>query len=170
MTKTQTSTMFTRPPLAAIYCYVLAALAGTVAIVTMGTGLLGSVISSGKNDPFHLNGLIGQSFLLVGFVQLLAAGGFAAAGAVIHDIRRIAENTSAIAARREDAASSSFSRGSMAQTAEPVFFYFEKSVEHGPLSKLELAALIRSNQVSPFQRIEKSVNGIRQTFEMRDLE
>jgi hypothetical protein len=53
---------------------------------------------------------------------------------------------------------------------EAVFFYFEKSVEHGPLSRSELAALIRSNHVSPFQRIEKSVGGVRQPFESRDLE
>ena len=38
-----------------------------------------------------------------------------------------------------------------------MFYYFEKGVEHGPVSKAELSALIRSSQVNIFQRIETSI-------------
>jgi hypothetical protein len=89
---------------------------------------------------------------------------------VVHDIRRIAENTSAIAANQGNASLSLPAPWSAASKAEAVFFYFEKTVEHGPVSRSELAALIRSNRVSPFQRIEKSVGGVRQPFDTRELE
>jgi hypothetical protein len=162
--------IFNRLPLAAIYFYVAAGLVGLLGIGTMGFGLLGAAFSSRANDPLHVGTLMGGSFLMVGFSQLIVAGGLAAIGAVVHDIRRIAENTSAIAAHRGNAGFSLPSYSTGTPKVEAVFFYFEKSVEHGPLSRSELAALIRSNHVSPFQRIEKSVGGVRQPFESRDLE
>lgn len=165
--------MRTRTPLAAIYCYVVAVLVGLSGIITVFIGLVGAgtAISAPSGGPFAgIAGLFGVSIVYAGCVQLLIAGGLVAAGLVVHDIRRIAENTSAIAANQGNASLSLPAPWSAASKAEAVFFYFEKTVEHGPVSRSELAALIRSNRVSPFQRIEKSVGGVRQPFDTRELE
>lgn len=90
--------------------------------------------------------------------------------AVIHDIRRIAENTASIVSNQTIGALSPPRQSFAGLKSEAVFFYFEKGVEHGPVTQSELTALIRSGQVNVFQRIEKSVGGVRQPFETRDLE
>jgi len=163
--------MPTRPPAAAIYCYAIAALVGLLSVVVIVAGIFGA----GSKITFAMFGVAvpsADTYLIgSGLFDLMMAGFLAAAGAVIHDIRRIAENTapSVVAGRLAEALAAG--RSSAPAAAGPVvFYYFEKGVEHGPVSKEQLAALIRSSQVNVFQRIETSIGGIRRPFELSDLE
>ena len=133
--------MPTRSPLATIYCYVIAGLFAAIGIITILSGVIGAGTAPSSGLSREFAELLGTSFVYIGFSQLLVAGGFVAAGLVVHDIRRIAENTSAIASNQGNAGLSppSYSRGT--PNVEAVFFYFEKSV-----------------------------GGVRQSFEMSDLE
>ena len=162
--------MKTSPPLAAVYFYLLAglfALLGVIVIIAAGVFDAGHALIPGL--PREYASIMRTQLVFVGFVQLLVAAGFAAMGAVVHDIRRIAENTASIASNQMTGVLSPPSQGFAGPRSEAVFFYFEKGVEHGPVSKIELAALIGSGRVNPFQRIEKSVGGIRLPFEQSDL-
>ena len=163
--------MSTRPPAAAIYCYAIAALVGLLSVVIIGAGIFGA----GSKITFDMIGVAipaADTYLIWGGVfDLIGAGFLAAAGAVIHDIRRIAENTAPnVVAGRLAEALAAGRPSAPAATGPIVFYYFEKGVEHGPVSKEQLAALIRSSQVNVFQRIETSIGGVRRPFEMRDLE
>jgi len=163
--------MSTRAPVAAIIFYVLAGLWALVAIGLMGLGLLGAVLSAGSKDPFHVGGLMGGSMVVAGLIQLVPAAFLAAMGFMAHDVRRIAENTARCVTVDELAAfQTGAGRSVPARGGPAAFFYFEKGVEHGPVSASELSALIRSGQVNVFQRIETSVGGDRRPFEMADLE
>jgi hypothetical protein len=162
--------MTTRPPLAAVYCYLLAGLFTLFGVIVIAAGVFDAVNALIPGLPREYASFMRAQLVFVGFVQLLGAAGFVAMGAVIHDIRRIAENTASIVSNQTIGALSPPRQGFAGLKSEAVFFYFEKDVEHGPVSKIELAALIGSGRVNPFQRIEKSVGGIRQPFEKRDLE
>lgn len=163
--------MRTRPPIAAIFCYAIAALLGLMGVLAVMAGIFGA----GSKVTFEMVGVAipsADTYLIgCGLFYVVTAGFLAAAGAVIHDIRRIAENTAPSVVAGRLAESMAAGRTSAPASAGPVvFYYFEKGVEHGPVSKAELAALIRSSQVNIFQRIETSIGGVRRPFEMRDLE
>jgi len=159
-----------RLPLAAVFFYVMAVLFALVGVLMVLAGLIGAGAASMSGPSHGIAGLLGSSLILTGLGPLISAGFFAAMGAVVHDIRRIAENTSSFATHHGNAAFLPPRPGPMAPKVEPVFFYFEKGVEHGPVSRGQLSALIHAGQVNVFQRIEKSVGGVRQPFEIRDLD
>ena len=162
--------MNTRPPLASLFFYALAALTALYSLVVIAGGIFGTGVPIGPGLGGELVKLVRGAVVLIGLGYLVSAGGLVAVGAVIHDIRRIAENT-AVMASRKPLTASTFPFGSFQSGAkdEPVFFYFEEGVERGPISKTDLAALIGSGRVNPFQRIEKSVGGVRRPFEQSDL-
>lgn len=163
--------MSTRAPLAAIIFYSLAGLWGLVAIGMIGLGLLGVVSSSGNRGPIDVGGIFGGSMMLIGLVQLAPAAVWAALGFMAHDIHRIAENTARCVTVDQLAAfQAGAGRSLPARSGPAAFFYFEKDVEHGPVSAAQLSALIRSGQINVFQRIETSIGGVRRPFEMADLE
>ncbi len=107
---------------------------------------------------------------------LIPAGGFAVVGAVIHDIRRIAVNTSeetlsglvaAAVGRAKGAATNLGYTGGPAPSIS--FYYVQNGTEHGPVSQSRMTELLRSKRVTPFQKIERSVNGVREPFDPREL-
>ena len=109
--------------------------------------------------------------ILGGLIQLVPAAVLGALGFMAHDVHRIAENTArSVTAGQLVAFQSQAGRHLPARVGPDAFFYFEKDVERGPVSKTELAALIRTGQINVFQRIETSVAGGRRPFEMSDLE
>ncbi len=109
--------------------------------------------------------------MLAGLIQLVPAALLAAMGFMAHDVHRIAENTArGVTASQLVAFQGQVGRSLSTRSGADAFFYYEKDVEHGPVSKAELSALIRTGQVNVFQRIEASAAGGRRPFEMADLE
>ena len=48
-----------------------------------------------------------------------------------------------------------------------VYFYTTNGVEHGPVNQAIMRELLRTQKVTPFQKIERSVNGVRGLFDAR---
>jgi hypothetical protein len=162
--------MTPRPPFAAVIFYAVAGLVGLFGLGTIILGVLGAVFASGAGDALHVGAFMGGSLVMLGLVPLLYGILMVAFGLIAHDIHRIAWNTESLMRTQRMAMVDVSDRLGPSPTVEPVaFFYFERGVEHGPVSRAGLSGLIQSGRVNVFQRIETKIGDIRRPFEMRDL-
>jgi hypothetical protein len=166
--------MNTPPPLAARFFYALATVSGMLAFAFLLIALYGADLAE-TEDWYYLSALTGFWGIVASVEALLAAGFLAAIGAVIHDVRRIAENTSA--ETLADTFSAALARAPQHQAileapdpaAKVEYFYFVGDVEHGPVTRARIRDLIRTKRLTSSQRIERSIDGAREACDPRDF-